>query len=64
MLAGKRILLIIGGGVAAFKSLTLIRILRERGASVVPVSAVVMMSANKRSTRCWPRWTASTAPSP
>lgn len=37
MLAGKRILLIIGGGVAAFKSLTLIRILRERGASVVPV---------------------------
>ena len=37
MLAGKRILLIIGGGVAAFKALTLIRILRERGASVVPV---------------------------
>jgi phosphopantothenoylcysteine decarboxylase/phosphopantothenate--cysteine ligase len=37
MLAGKRILLIIGGGVAAFKSLTLIRELRARGASVVPV---------------------------
>ncbi len=37
MLAGKRILLIIGGGVAAFKSLTLIRSLRERGACVVPV---------------------------
>ena len=37
MLAGKRVLLIIGGGVEAFKSLTLIRILRERGASVVPV---------------------------
>ena len=37
MLAGKRVLLIIGGGVAAFKSLTLIRILRERGASGVPV---------------------------
>jgi phosphopantothenoylcysteine decarboxylase/phosphopantothenate--cysteine ligase len=37
MLAGKRVLLIIGGGVGAFKSLTLIRILRERGASVVPV---------------------------
>jgi phosphopantothenoylcysteine decarboxylase/phosphopantothenate--cysteine ligase len=37
MLAGKRILLIIGGGVAAFKALTLIRQLRERGASVVPV---------------------------
>ncbi len=37
MLAGKRILLIIGGGVGAFKSLTLIRELRARGASVVPV---------------------------
>lgn len=37
MLSGKRILLIIGGGVAAFKSLILIRQLRERGASVVPV---------------------------
>ena len=37
MLAGKRILLVIGGGVAAFKALTLIRVLRERGASVVPV---------------------------
>ena len=37
MLAGKRVLLIIGGGVAAFKALTLIRLLRERGATVVPV---------------------------
>ncbi|MEM6409104.1 MAG: bifunctional phosphopantothenoylcysteine decarboxylase/phosphopantothenate--cysteine ligase CoaBC [Pseudomonadota bacterium] len=37
MLAGKRILLIIGGGIAAFKSLDLIRRLRERGAEVVPV---------------------------
>ncbi|MCY4179573.1 MAG: bifunctional phosphopantothenoylcysteine decarboxylase/phosphopantothenate--cysteine ligase CoaBC [Litoreibacter sp.] len=37
MLAGKRILLIIGGGIAAFKSLDLIRRLRERGAAVVPV---------------------------
>lgn len=37
MLAGKRILLIIGGGIAAFKALDLIRRLRERGASVVPV---------------------------
>ncbi len=37
MLAGKRILLIIGGGIAAFKSLELIRRLRERGASVTPV---------------------------
>ena len=34
---GKRILLIIGGGIAAFKSLDLIRRLRERGYSVVPV---------------------------
>ena len=37
MLAGKRILLIIGGGIAAFKSLDLIRRLRERGATVTPV---------------------------
>lgn len=37
MLAGKRILLIIGGGIAAFKSLDLIRRLREKGAEVVPV---------------------------
>ncbi|WP_299957202.1 bifunctional phosphopantothenoylcysteine decarboxylase/phosphopantothenate--cysteine ligase CoaBC [uncultured Roseobacter sp.] len=37
MLTGKHILLIIGGGIAAFKSLDLIRRLRERGASVTPV---------------------------
>ncbi|MCB1367415.1 MAG: bifunctional phosphopantothenoylcysteine decarboxylase/phosphopantothenate--cysteine ligase CoaBC [Rhodobacteraceae bacterium] len=37
MLTGRRILLIIGGGIAAFKSLDLIRRLRERGASVTPV---------------------------
>ena len=37
MLEAKRILLIIGGGIAAFKSLDLIRRLRERGATVVPV---------------------------
>jgi phosphopantothenoylcysteine decarboxylase/phosphopantothenate--cysteine ligase len=37
MLAGKRILLIIGGGIAAFKSLELIRLLRKHGASVTPV---------------------------
>lgn len=34
MLAGKRVLLIIGGGIAAYKCLDLIRRLRERGASV------------------------------
>jgi len=33
-LTGKRILLIIGGGIAAYKSLDLIRRLRERGAAV------------------------------
>lgn len=37
MLAEKRILLIIGGGIAAFKALDLIRRLREKGASVTPV---------------------------
>ncbi|MFX8593409.1 flavoprotein, partial [Acinetobacter baumannii] len=33
-LPGKRILLIISGGIAAYKSLDLIRRLRERGAAV------------------------------
>jgi phosphopantothenoylcysteine decarboxylase/phosphopantothenate--cysteine ligase len=37
MLTGKRILLIIGGGIAAFKSLDLIRRLRDQGATVTPV---------------------------
>ncbi|MGB1731753.1 MAG: bifunctional phosphopantothenoylcysteine decarboxylase/phosphopantothenate--cysteine ligase CoaBC [Paracoccaceae bacterium] len=37
MLAGKNILLIISGGIAAYKSLDLIRRMRERGASVTPV---------------------------
>src|ERR1700742_563615 len=37
MLKGKRILLIVAGGIAAFKSLELIRRLRERGASVACV---------------------------
>lgn len=37
MLAGNNILLIISGGIAAYKSLDLIRRMRERGASVTPV---------------------------
>ncbi len=37
MLSSKRILLIIGGGIAAYKSLDLIRRLQERGAQVTPV---------------------------
>jgi phosphopantothenoylcysteine decarboxylase/phosphopantothenate--cysteine ligase len=37
MLAGKRILLIIGGGIAAFKTPELIRALRAAGAAVTPV---------------------------
>lgn len=37
MLVGKRILLIVGGGIAAYKSLELIRQLKKAGASVVPV---------------------------
>ena len=36
-LAGRRILLVIGGGIAAYKSLELIRRLRDHGAAVVPV---------------------------
>ncbi|MGY6535693.1 MAG: bifunctional phosphopantothenoylcysteine decarboxylase/phosphopantothenate--cysteine ligase CoaBC [Pararhodobacter sp.] len=37
MLATRRILLIIGGGIAAYKVLEVIRLLRGQGASVVPV---------------------------
>jgi phosphopantothenoylcysteine decarboxylase/phosphopantothenate--cysteine ligase len=37
MLAAKRVLLIIGGGIAAYKSLVLIRLLRGAGAAVTPV---------------------------
>lgn len=37
MIAGRRILLILGGGIAAYKVLDLIRRLRDAGASVVPV---------------------------
>ena len=37
MLAQKRILLIIGGGIAAYKALELIRLLRKDGAAVTPV---------------------------
>lgn len=37
MLNGKQIVLIISGGIAAYKSLDLIRRLKERGARVVPV---------------------------
>ncbi|MGJ8621161.1 MAG: bifunctional phosphopantothenoylcysteine decarboxylase/phosphopantothenate--cysteine ligase CoaBC [Yoonia sp.] len=37
MLANKHILLIVGGGIAAFKSLDLVRRLREQGARVTPV---------------------------
>jgi phosphopantothenoylcysteine decarboxylase/phosphopantothenate--cysteine ligase len=37
MLAGKHILLIIGGGIAAYKALELIRRLQDQGASMAPV---------------------------
>ena len=37
MLNGKRILLIIGGGIAAFKALELIRLIRKAGGTVTPV---------------------------
>ncbi|KHJ53437.1 bifunctional phosphopantothenoylcysteine decarboxylase/phosphopantothenate synthase [Aureimonas altamirensis] len=36
-LSGKRILLVVGGGIAAYKALDLIRRLRERGAAVTPI---------------------------
>ena len=44
MLAEKRVLVIIGGGIAAYKSLMLIRLLRQAGASVTPV-LISMVSA-------------------
>ncbi len=44
MFRGKRILLVIGGGISAYKSLELIRRLRERGAEVT----VVMSEASKQ----------------
>ncbi|MQQ09736.1 bifunctional phosphopantothenoylcysteine decarboxylase/phosphopantothenate--cysteine ligase CoaBC [Epibacterium sp. SM1979] len=37
MLAGKRILLIIGGGIAAYKTLELIRRIQDQGGAVTPV---------------------------
>lgn len=37
MLNGRRVLLVIGGGIAAYKSLDLIRRLQDRGGKVVPV---------------------------
>ena len=37
MVGGRQILLVIGGGIAAYKALELIRRLRERGARVTPV---------------------------
>ena len=37
MLTGKRVLLIVAGGIAAYKSLELIRLLRRAGAAVTPV---------------------------
>ncbi|GAA0784499.1 bifunctional phosphopantothenoylcysteine decarboxylase/phosphopantothenate--cysteine ligase CoaBC [Roseibium denhamense] len=37
MLAGKQIVLIISGGIAAYKSLDLIRRLKDRGARVIPI---------------------------
>src|ERR1700712_3408155 len=37
MPAGKRVLLIVGGGVAAFKALELVRLLRKAGVAVRPI---------------------------
>lgn len=37
MLSGKRILLIIGGGIAAYKALEVIRLLKKEGVAVTPV---------------------------
>ena len=68
MLAGRRILLIIGGGIAAYKSLELIRLLQKAGPAVVPVLTAGgrgvrdAAHASRRSpaSRCTPR--SSTSP--
>jgi phosphopantothenoylcysteine decarboxylase / phosphopantothenate---cysteine ligase len=36
-LAGKRVLLIVGGGIAAYKALELVRLLRKAGVAVQPI---------------------------
>src|SRR5690606_15749897 len=43
-LSGKRILLILGGGIAAYKSLDLVRRLRERGAVVRAIMTAAAQS--------------------
>ena len=48
MLHGKRILLIISGGIAAYKSLDLIRRLRERGAEVRGVLERLLQRVEKQ----------------
>ncbi|HPS78286.1 MAG TPA: bifunctional phosphopantothenoylcysteine decarboxylase/phosphopantothenate--cysteine ligase CoaBC [Thermoanaerobaculaceae bacterium] len=64
MLEGKRILLVISGGIAAYKSLDLIRRLRERGAEIRTVMtegathlvtplAVAALSENRVATDMW-----------
>ena len=56
MLTGKRILLIIGGGISAYKSLDLIRKLRERGAAVTPVLTGAATEFVTRIVRCRVVW--------
>ena len=46
MLTGKRVLLIIGGGIAAYKALFLIRLLRAAGYAVTPVMTASRASRN------------------
>ena len=80
MLQDKRILLILTGGIAAYKGLDLIRRLRERGAVVTPVLTraaeqfvtplSVSALAGERSiatfstSRTRPRWAISSCPVP
>lgn len=51
-LANRRVLLIIGGGIAAYKSLYLIRALRARGASVTGV-LTKGGGGIRHGTQCW-----------
>ena len=56
MLSGKTILLIIGGGIAAYKSLDLIRQLRGQGAEILAV--LTRAGAEFVTPLQYPRWQA------
>ena len=55
-LSGQRVLLVIGGGIAAYKSLDLIRRLRERGASVRRILTALLSAQDIEGLQGPPGW--------